>query len=100
MYTKLDESNKLINIFSEDGNEEPLEKKYVPPVNSYIQSVKGLDLDFSKDLTEEKVEEAYLTMVKRYLLYFENKQTPPYSIAEKEAFRNYLINSLRFTINK
>jgi hypothetical protein len=84
-----------VQIQGEYEDEEQVSKKYVPPVNSYIQSVKGLDLDFSEDLTEIKVEEAYLTMVKRYLFYFENKQTPPYSIAEKEAFRNYLINSLR-----
>lgn len=95
----VDSSNKpSLNVQVQDEYEES--KMYVPPVNSYIQSVKGLDLNFSEDLTEIKVEEAYLTIVKNYILYLDNKQTPPYNIAEKEAYRNYLITSLRTKIKK
>ena len=99
----INSSNKpFLNVQFQDVYEEEDQesKKYVPPVNSFIQSVKGLDLDFSEDLTEIKVEEAYLTIVKNYVFYLDNMQTPPYYIAEKEAYRNYLITSLRTKITK
>ena len=32
--------NKLIDIFSEDGYDEPIEDNYKPPINQYIESVK------------------------------------------------------------
>ena len=66
MYTKPKHFNKPINIFSEDGFDEPLENNYKPPIKQFIESVKDLGLNLSNDLTEKIINEAYLKCVIKY----------------------------------
>lgn len=94
----VDSSNKpFLNeqVQDEYEDEEQQPKKYVPPVNSFIQSVQELGLDFTEDLTEDKVQEAYLVSVKRYLMYLESNQEPPFMISNKEAAKTYLSNFIK-----
>ena len=39
MYIKPEHPNKLIDIFSEDGFDVPIENNYKPPINQFIESV-------------------------------------------------------------
>lgn len=97
MYIKPEHPNKLIDIFSEDGYDEPIEDNYQPPINQYIESVKELGLDLSNDLTEKIVNEAYLKCVIKYQIYLQDKVEPEFKISVKETAWEYLINSLRFS---
>ena len=92
--------NKLIDIFSEDGYEEPVENNYKPPINQYIESVKELGLDLKNDLTEEIINKAYLKSVTKYQKFLQDKVEPEFKISDKETAWEYLINSLRFRKNK
>ncbi len=92
--------NKLIDIFSEDGYEEPVENNYKPPINQYIESVKELGLDLKNDLTEEIINKAYLKSVTKYQKFLQDKVEPEFKISVKETAWEYLINSLRFRTNR
>ena len=89
--------NKLIDIFSEDGYEEPVENNYKPPINQYIESVKELGLDLKNDLTEEIINKAYLKSVTKYQKFLQDKVEPEFKISVKETAWEYLINFLRFS---
>jgi hypothetical protein len=96
MYIKPEHPNKLIDIFSEDVYDEPIEDNYKPPINQYIESVNELGLDLSNDLTEKIVNEAYLECVIKYQKFLQDKVEPEFKISVKETAWEYLINSLRF----
>ena len=91
---------KLIDIFSEDGYDEPIENNYKPPVNQFIESVNELGLNLSKDLTEKIVNEAYLKCLTKYQNSLQSKIEPDFKITVKEAAREYLINFLRFSTRR
>ena len=97
MYIKPEHPDKLIDIFSEDGHDEPIEDNYKPPINQYIESVKELGLDLSNDLTEQLVNEAYLKCVTKYQKFLQDKVEPEFKISIKETAWEYLINFLRFS---
>jgi hypothetical protein len=42
--------NNLIDIFSEDGYDEPIDSNYKPPINQYIETINELGLDLKNDL--------------------------------------------------
>ena len=87
----------LLDIFSEDGYDEPIDSNYKPPINQYIESVNELGLDLSNDLTEKIVNEAYLKCVIKYQKFLQDKIEPEFKISVKETAWEYLINSLRFS---
>ena len=89
--------NPLVDIFSEDDYNEPLENKYKPPINQYIESVNELSLDLSNDLTEKIVNEAYLRCVIKYQQFLQDKVEPEFKMSVKETAWEYLINFLRFS---
>ena len=89
--------NPLVDIFSEDDYNEPLENNYKPPINQYIESVNELSLDLSNDLTEKIVNEAYLRCVIKYKQFLQDKVEPEFKISVKETAWEYLINFLRFS---
>jgi hypothetical protein len=89
--------NNLINIFSEDGYDEPIDSNYKPPINQYIESINELSLDLSNDLTEKIVNEAYLKCVIKYQMFLQDKVEPDFKISVKETAWEYLINFLRFS---
>ncbi len=89
----------LIDIFSEDDNNELIENKYEPPINQFIVSVNELGLNLSNDLTEQLVNEAYLKCVTKYQKFLQDKVEPEFKISVKETAWEYLINSLRFRKN-
>jgi len=97
MYIKPEQPNKLIDIFSEDGYDEPIENNYKPPINQFIVSVNELGLNLSNDLTEEIVNEAYLKCVTKYQKFLQDKVEPEFKISVKETAWEYLINFLRFS---
>jgi hypothetical protein len=82
MFIKPEHPNKLIDIFSEDEHDEPIDSNYKPPINQFIESVYKLGLNLSNDLTEEIINE--------------DKTEPEFKISVKETAWQYLINSLRF----
>jgi hypothetical protein len=86
----------LIDIFSEDDNNELVENKYEPPINQYIFSINELGLNLSNELTEEIVNEAYLKCVAKYQNFLQDKVEPEFKISVKETAWEYLINFLRF----
>jgi len=92
--------NDFTDTFSEHGYDEPIEDNYKPPINQYIESVNELGLDLSNDLTEKIVNEAYLKCVIKYQIYLQDKVEPEFKISVKETAKEYLINSLRFRVNK
>ena len=96
MYIKPEHHNKLIDIFSEDGYDEPIDSNYKPPINQFIESVNELGLNLSNDLTEEIINEAYLKCVIIYQQFLQDKVEPEFKISVKETAWEYLINSLRF----
>lgn len=93
----LNKTDKLIDIFSEDINDEPLENNYKPPINQFIESVNELGLNLSNDLTEEIINEAYLKCVTKYQKFLQDKVEPEFKISVKETAWEYLINFLRFS---
>jgi hypothetical protein len=97
MYIKPENPNNLIDIFSEDGYDEPVDSNYKPPINQYIESVNELSLDLSNDLNEKIVNEAYLKCVTKYQKFLQDKVEPEFKISVKETAWEYLINSLRFS---
>ena len=97
MYIKPEKPNNLIDIFSEDGYDEPVDSNYKPPINQYIESVNELSLDLSNDLNEKIVNEAYLKCVTKYQKFLQDKVEPEFKISVKETAWEYLINSLRFS---
>ena len=97
MYIKPEKPNNLIDIFSEDGYDEPVDSNYKPPINQYIESVNELSLDLSNDLTEKIVNEAYLKCVTKYQQFLQDKVEPEFKISVKETAWEYLINFLRFS---
>jgi len=90
-------SNNLIDIFSEEGYDEPIDSNYKPPINQYIESVNELGLNLSDDLTEQIVNEAYLKCVTKYQKFLQDKVEPEFKISVKETAWEYLINFLRFS---
>lgn len=96
MYFKPEKPNNLIDIFSEEGYDEPIDSNYKPPINQFIESVNELGLNLSNDLTEEIINEAYLKCVTKYQKFLQDKIEPEFKISVKETAREYLINSLRF----
>ena len=90
-------NNSLIDIFSEDSYDEPIENNYKPPINQYIESVTELGLDLKNDLTEEIINEAYLKSVNKYQKFLQDKVEPEFKISVKETAWEYLINFLRFS---
>ena len=96
MYIKPEHPQNLINIFSEDEHEEPIDSNYKPPINQFIESVNELGLNLSNDLTEEIINEAYLKCVTKYQKFLQDKIEPEFKISVKETAWQYLINSLRF----
>ena len=96
MYIKPEHHNKLIDIFSEDGYDEPIDSNYKPPINQFIESVNELGLNLSNDLTEEIINEAYLKCVIIYQQFLQDKVETEFKISVKETAWEYLINSLRF----
>jgi hypothetical protein len=90
----------LTDIFSEDDHNELVENDYVPPINQFIVSVNELGLNLSNDLTEEIVNNAYLKCVTKYQKFLQEKVEPEFKISVKETAWEYLINSLRFRVNK
>ena len=97
MYIKPEQPNKLIDIFSEEGYDEPIDSNYKPPINQYIESVKELGLDLKNDLTEEIINEAYFKSVTKYQKFLQDKVEPEFKISVKETAWEYLINFLRFS---
>ena len=69
MFIKPEQPNKLIDIFTEEGYDEPIDSNYKPPINQFIESVNELGLNLSNDLTEKIVNEAYLKCVAIYNKY-------------------------------
>lgn len=100
MFIKPEQPNKLIDIFTEEGYDEPIDSNYKPPINQFIESVNELGLNLSNDLTEKIVNEAYLNCVAIYNKYLQDKIEPDFKISVKETAWEYLIKSLRFTKNK
>ena len=98
MYVRPEQPQKLIDIFSEDGCDEPLENNYKPPINQFIESVNELGLNLSNALTEKIVNDAYLKNVTKYQKWLQEKVEPEFKISDKETAWEYLINSLRFKI--
>ena len=96
MNFKPEKPNNLIDIFSEEGNDEPIDSNYKPPINQFIESVNELGLNLSNDLTEEIINEAYLKCVTKYQKFLQHKVEPEFKISVKETAWEYLINSLRF----
>ena len=92
--------NPLVDIFSEDDYNEPLENNYKPTINQFIESVSELGLNLSNDLTEEIINEAYLKCVIKYQQFLQDKVEPEFKISVKETAWGYLINSLRFRANR
>lgn len=97
MYIKPELPNKLIDIFTEEGYDEPKGSNYNPPINQFIESVNELSLDLSNDLTEKIVNEAYLRCVIKYQQFLQDKVEPEFKISDKETAWEYLINSLRLS---
>ena len=97
MYIKPEQPNKLIDIFSEEGYDEPIDSNYKPPINQYIESVKELGLDLKNDLTEEIINEAYFKSVTKYQKFLQDKVEPEFKMSVKETAWEYLINFLRFS---
>ena len=89
--------NPLIDIFSEDGYDEPEENNYKPLINQFIESVNELGLDLSNNLTEKKVNVAYLKCLTKYQKFLQDKVEPEFKISVKETAWEYLINFLRFS---
>ena len=96
MYMKPEHPIKLIDIFTEDDYDEPIENNYKPPINQFIESVNELGLNLSNDLTEEIINEAYLKCVTKYKKFLQDKVEPEFKISVKETAWEFLINSLRF----
>lgn len=96
MNFKPEKPNNLIDIFSEEGYNEPIDSNYKPPINQFIESVNELGLNLSNDLTEEIINEAYLKCVTKYQKFLQDKIEPEFKISVKETAWEYLINSLRF----
>jgi len=86
----------IIDAFTEDSYDEPIENKYIPPINQFIESVNELGLNLSDDLTEKIVNEAYLKCVTKYQKFLQFKVEPEFKISVKETAWEYLINFLRF----
>lgn len=97
MYMKPEHPIKLIDIFTEDYYDEPIENNYKPPINQFIESVNELGLNLSNDLTEEIINEAYLNCVTKYQKFLQDKVEPEFKIGVKETAWEYLINFLRFS---
>ena len=97
MYIKPERPQNLIDIFTEDGYDEPIENNYKPPINQFIESVNELGLNLSDDLTETMVNEAYLKCVTKYQKFLQEKVEPEFKISVKETAWEYLINFLRFS---
>jgi hypothetical protein len=91
---------QLPDTFSEHGYDEPIENDYKPPINQFIESVNELGLNLSNDLTEEIINEAYLKCVTKYQKFLQDKVESEFKISVKETAWEYLINSLRFRVNK
>ena len=96
MFIKPEKPNNLIDIFSEEGYDEPIDSNYKPPINQFIESVNELGLNLSNDLTEEIINEAYLKCVTKYQQFLQDKVEPEFKISVKETAWEYLINFLRF----
>jgi len=86
----------IIDAFTEDGYDEPIENKYRAPINQFIESVNELGLNIANDLTEKIVNEAYLNYVTKYQKFLLDKVEPEFKITVKETAWEYLINFLRF----
>jgi hypothetical protein len=99
MYIKPEHPNKLIDIFTEEGYDEPIDRNFKPPINQFIESVNELGLNLSNDLTEEIINEAYLKCVNKYQKFLQDKTEPEFKISVKEKAWEYLINSLSFRVN-
>ena len=97
MFIKPEKPNNLIDIFSEEGYDEPIDSNYKRPINQFIESVNELSLNLSNDLTEEIINEAYLKCVTKYLKFLQDKVEPDFKISVKETAWEYLINFLRFS---
>jgi hypothetical protein len=97
MNFKPEKPNNLIDIFSEEGYDEPIDSNYNPPINQFIESVNELGLNLSNDLTEEIINEAYLKCVTKYQKFLQGKIEPEFKISVKETAWEYLINSLRLS---
>lgn len=97
MNFKPENPNNLIDIFTEEGYDEPKGSNYNPPINQFIESVNELSLDLSNDLTEKIVNEAYLKCVTKYQKFLQGKIEPEFKISVKETAWEYLINSLRLS---
>ena len=97
MYIKPERPQNLIDIFTEDGYDEPIENNYKPPINQFIESVNELGLNLSDDLTETMVNEAPLKCVTKYQNFLQEKVEPEFKISVKETAWEYLINFLRFS---
>ena len=96
MYIKPERPQNLIDIFTEDVYDEPIDSNYKPPINQFIESVNELGLNLSDDLTETMVNEAYLKCVTKYQQFLQEKVEPEFKISVKETAWEYLINFLRF----
>ena len=97
MYIKPEKPNNLIDVFSEDGYDEPIVNNYKPPINQYIESVNELGLILSNDITEQLVNEAYLKCVTKYQKFLQDKVESEFKISVKETAWEYLIKFLRFS---
>ena len=86
----------IIDAFTEDGYDEPIENNYKPPINQFVESVNELGLNLANDLTEKMVNEAYLKCVSKYQKFLQDKVEPEFKISVKETAWEYLINFLRF----
>jgi len=86
----------IIDAFTEDGYDEPIENNYKPPINQFIESVNELGLNLANDLTEKMINEAYLKCVTKYQKFLQDKVEPEFKISVKETAWEYLIIFLRF----
>jgi hypothetical protein len=106
MYIKVDKqstnstyrnSTAKFNHLKQPDQGQPLEKS--AKLNPYLESINELELDLNMDITQSVIDEAYLKIAKRYILYLESNQEPPFKLSYKEGARNYLINFLKVRKN-
>lgn len=65
-------------------------------VNMYVASIEELKLDYTRELTESIVYEAFKSCVKSYLAELKEGTEAPLTLSRLEGAKNYLIRSLKF----
>lgn len=93
------ESNKNENEFAElnvGAYPSDYEQQWdTAKANWFLESVYELQIELSKDITEDSVNSAYMACIKDYLSTYESGVLPAFKIGKKEAAKDYLIHFLK-----